>query len=511
MRPSLILVPATLALAAQASWFSSSEETPYKSWNTKELRAWLEVHNVHVPEHPTHNELVSLVQDNWDTASAWTQDQYYAAQKSFADLRDTAFETWDESRLRQWLLEHGVVAPKGPKEHLVLLAKQKYKAYDKAASSYASQASATISTAIYGDTKHQMSKSATSVASQATSAAAQATKEVARAFDESKDYVYSTWDDNQMRSWLEEKGVIKPKAQVRREELLEKMHSAWGRVANPIWEAWSSSYIHDWLVSHNIIKSDFQKNREALEKQMKKYYYSTSDTVYGTWTDSQMRQWLIDHGVMKSDAQASRDKMMKLMRDNYLSAKDTFWDAWSDNSIRDWLIEHGYMRSDAQVKRDELIKLANEKWNDQVARTSDYLVWPDARLRAYLRNHGVDDSNIPEPRPILLQEVRVRWVQSKTKAENVYDTVKEMVNSGIYKAEDALHHVFALLSGGWEDAKEKAESTKRSGEQGWEDAKTRASGEYEKASNWASETAEDARQKTGEKVKIAGQKIKGEL
>lgn len=245
MRPSLFLITATLTLAAQASWFSSSssQEPAYNSWSPKELRAWLEVHNVHVPEHTSNSDLLALVHDNWDTASAWTQDQYHAAQKSFSDLRDTAFETWDESRLRQWLLEHGVVAPKGPKEHLVLLAKQKYKAYDKAASSYASQASATASTAIYGDTKHQMSKSASSAASQATSAAAQATKEVARAFDESKDYVYSTWDDNQLRSWLEDKGAIKSKSQHRREELLDKMHNAWGRIANPIWEAWSNSYI----------------------------------------------------------------------------------------------------------------------------------------------------------------------------------------------------------------------------------------------------------------------------
>jgi hypothetical protein len=66
-----------------------------------------------------------------------------------------------------------------------------------------------------------------------------------------------------------------------------------------------------------------------------------------------------------------------------------------------------YIRSDAQVERDKLIKLANEKYvvhpfqnclvhlsffskySDQHAKLAAYLTWPDARLRAYLREKGV--------------------------------------------------------------------------------------------------------------------------
>jgi len=33
------------------------------------------------------------------------------------------FAAWDESKLRQWLLDQGIVAPKGPKEQLVQSAK----------------------------------------------------------------------------------------------------------------------------------------------------------------------------------------------------------------------------------------------------------------------------------------------------------------------------------------------------------------------------------------------------
>jgi hypothetical protein len=241
MRPSLLIL-AALSIAANASWFGGSHnnhEPAYKSWNADELKAWLQVHDVPLSDYVSEADLRKAVQENWNTASAWTYDQYHSAQKSFADLRETAFDSWDESNLRQFLLEHGVVAPSGPREYLVILAKQKYNAYASAASSFSSMASS----AVYGGKTYQASKSAESLASHATAAVAQATKEVAIKFDETKDYVYATWDDNQMKNWLVQKRLLKSKDQKKREELLQMMHDAWGRVANPVWDAWSDSYL----------------------------------------------------------------------------------------------------------------------------------------------------------------------------------------------------------------------------------------------------------------------------
>ncbi|KIM41753.1 hypothetical protein M413DRAFT_71554 [Hebeloma cylindrosporum] len=520
MRPSLFLVAATLALTAQASWFGGSstpDEPAYAKWNAGELRAWLHVHNVPVPERSTHSELKKLVEENWNTASAWTYDQYASAQKSFSELRDSAFETWDESRLRSFLLEHGVVAPQSPREHLVLLAKQKYLAYQSAASSYSSVASAAASTAVYGDTNYQMSKSAESLASQASAAASRASAGVVRSFDDSKDYVYSTWSDNQLRSYLEEKGLLKTKAQKQKNELLQMMHDAWGKVADPVWDAWSDSYIHHWLVSHNLVKSDSEKKREALVKLMQKYYYSASDTVYSSWSDSQLKKWLVDHGIMKSDAQASRDKMLKLVADNYLSAKDTFWSAWSDNQIRTWLVENGYMRSDAQYKRDQLIKLADEKYTDQKAKAAEYLKWPDARLRAYLREQGISEEHLPGDRPGLLQEIRIRWVQTQDYKNAAVNRMKE-----IYYSDNMIGELLSLIGVNWQQKKAQAEgqyeATKRAGEEQYDRAKDQAGRQWEeakkgseKAGQWAQDKKGDAKEKVGEKLKVEGQKMKGEL
>jgi hypothetical protein len=44
------------------------------------------------------------------------------------------------------------------------------------------------------------------------------------------------------------------------------------------------------------------------------------------------------------------------------------------------------------------------RYNDYNARTAAYLTWPDARLRAYLREHGVSEDFVPGGRPGLLRE-----------------------------------------------------------------------------------------------------------
>lgn len=43
------------------------------------------------------------------------------------------------------------------------------------------------------------------------------------------------------------------------------------------------------------------------------------------------------------------------------------------------------------------------RYNDVSARTAAYLVWPDARLRAYLRERGVSEAALPTNRPGLLR------------------------------------------------------------------------------------------------------------
>jgi hypothetical protein len=135
------------AIGAQASWFGN-EAPAYQTWDSKQLTAWLKAHDVPLPaamQPPTHTYLQELVKKHWataqdtasetyDSASQYANDAYDYGQHVFEAGKeqsqfafDRIVDSWDDSNLRQFLLDNGVVEPKGPREQLVQLAKQKYR------------------------------------------------------------------------------------------------------------------------------------------------------------------------------------------------------------------------------------------------------------------------------------------------------------------------------------------------------------------------------------------------
>ncbi|KAH7882217.1 hypothetical protein F5I97DRAFT_1939653 [Phlebopus sp. FC_14] len=502
-----------VSVAHASTWFGS--EVDYTKWSLSELRSWLENHNIKVPSHFAHPLLLDLVRANLpsthspsayadqsrtyvDAGRQWTHDQYNRAQRVFEDITESSFDKWDESRLRAFLLEQGVVAPSGPREQLVLLAKQKYRTFTDAAAYYSSLASAAGSSACAGvtDTAYSASKSI-------SSAAAQATSEVGRAFDESKDYVYSTWDDNRLRTWLEEHGVVEAKKASTRSDLIKLVNDYYRKTSKPLWQTWSDSYMREWLVSRNLLEPTYTPSRSTLIGQLDKYYYSVSDKVWDTWTDSDLKAWLVAHGLLKSDAQKKRDELVKMVQDSYLSTLNSIWDHWSDSDMRRWLVEHGYIdeRSAVKKKRDELVQLIDNKYHDVSSKSASYLVWPDARLRVYLREKGISESALPTTRPGLLQETRIRWVQASTRAETIFAKLKEIVNSGVEVAEAKLARVLEVLSGQSHDtacqAPEKAEQAREHAHE-----KARGGREY------MQEAVKESLRGAGESIKWSGEKMK---
>lgn len=93
-----------------------------------------------------------------------------------------------------------------------------------------------------------------------------------------------------------------------------------------------------------------------------------------------------------------------------------------------------------------------DKYNDASGKTADYLTWPDARLRAYLRSWGVDDTKYGS-RPTLLQEVRIRYYQANNKVEQLLAAIREAVWSSVEGVESKLHQVLDMLTGAKNDAK----------------------------------------------------------
>jgi hypothetical protein len=202
-------------------------------------------------------------------------------------------EAWDESQLREYLMEQGVVSPHSTREQLLVLARQKASAASTAIYGHPTdQAASSISSAYY-DASATVSSGYSAISTQAAYASAKAAKNL----DVTKDYVYSTWDDNQLRTWLEAHDVISGPAPTGRAALLNRVKVAYSKLTHPIYEAWSTSTIHEWLVEHGVVAPE-PTARDKLVTLMRANYYDAQDKVYSGWQDSQMRDWLVSEGVM---------------------------------------------------------------------------------------------------------------------------------------------------------------------------------------------------------------------
>ena len=149
------------------------------------------------------------------------------------------------------------------------------------------------------------------------------------------------------------------------------------------------------------------------------------------------------------------------------------------------------------------------RYHDYSARTAPYLVWPDARLRAYLREHNMSEDALPTSRPTLLrtshhlcpaylcvdvltpliltEEVRIRWVQTQNRTESLFTKIRDIILSSVGTAEAKLATILDIITG-------HAES-----------AKTRTSEKYEEGKGYANEKAAQAGEKKGE-YESAGKK-----
>lgn len=97
------------------------------------------------------------------------------------------------------------------------------------------------------------------------------------------------------------------------------------------------------------------------------------------------------------------------------------------------------------------------RYTSAANRSAEYLTWPDARLRAYLRMHGLPESQLPTSRPGLLHEVRIRYVIAQTRIDALIQNIRDAVYGSIETAEEKLGSVLGMLGG----VKDEAEIKKR--------------------------------------------------
>ena len=189
----------------------------------------------------TRDELVDQVRGAWGTANSYVGAKGSQAQAAFyggksnTGLNSGIVDAWTDSQLREFLLKNGIVAPSSKAEELRVLAKQQL---EKTLPGYASQASASASS---------LGAQATGALNEAYYASADAPRiaydYLSGAFDETKDYIYSSWSESDLRSYLESKGVVKTPAQAKKDDLVSQVKGLYNDAADNVYDTWSDSYL----------------------------------------------------------------------------------------------------------------------------------------------------------------------------------------------------------------------------------------------------------------------------
>ncbi|KAF2115929.1 hypothetical protein BDV96DRAFT_492204 [Lophiotrema nucula] len=274
-----------VALAAQGvaanSWFGGAV---YNKWHETELERWLSDHNIPYPKASDRKELENTVKKNWNS---------YAV---------NPYNSWDTQTLTNYLSTKGYETKKGSKESKDTLVKQVQNYWTETEDS-ANQAYGSVKDWIFDSwTDSQLKAFADkngipvpqprkrdsllkAVRENYQSAATKLSETTAYPGD----WLYSSWSDSDLKSWLDERGFPAPQpssrdklvASVRRNSRLASLNA-------------QSAY-------------DAAKNSASAAQQ------SLSDALLDSWSDSQIKEWADKNGI-KVPQGSKRNELLALAR-----------------------------------------------------------------------------------------------------------------------------------------------------------------------------------------------------
>ncbi|KAI5788400.1 hypothetical protein EDC01DRAFT_749219 [Geopyxis carbonaria] len=365
MKISTLVLTAALAGEAFASW--GFGKSAYNKWHETELERWLSDHNIPYPKPADRKDLEKIVQDNWQTKVV------------------DSYNDWDAPQLQSYLSDTGKELDKKQKENKNWLVENVKKGW------------------------HETEKTAET------------------AYGSVKDWIFDSWTESQLKSFLDRHGIPCPQPRTR-DTYLSTARSNYQSVANKLGE--TSAYPGNWL--------------------------------YESWSDSDLKKWLDERGY-KVPNRTPRDQLIATVRRNSRLASvrgqyyadsvkntvsDTIFDTWSESSLKEFLDKNG-VKIPQGSKKNELLALARrnkayytgdnlsasaassfdsatsyagEKASEATDAASYYsqvgfdkLIesWSDTRLKSYLDSRGVP---VPQngKRDELLAKVRLNAYKAST-------------------------------------------------------------------------------------------------
>ncbi|KAI9813716.1 MAG: hypothetical protein M1832_006089 [Thelocarpon impressellum] len=290
----------------------------YESWSESDLKRFLDERGLPAPQPSTRDKLVASVRRNARVASLKASASASSATGSVKatagsvkdGVSDSVFDTWSDSKIKEWADKNGIKVPQGSKRNELLALARKHK------SKYTGEN--------VGD---QAASALGAATSKAGNDAAKATDDAKAKADEAFNAAIGTWSDSRLKAYLDARGVPVPQSG-KKDELLASVrlnkHKAATGYSAWTFDTWTKENLQKWLsgqsdkASKNAAKKA-DATREDLLKQAQLAYASASkssgtayasvtsalaaataaakDTTFDTWTSSELKAYLDGYGV----------------------------------------------------------------------------------------------------------------------------------------------------------------------------------------------------------------------
>ena len=140
---------------------------------------------------------------------------------------------------------------------------------------------------------------------------------------DTKSYVYSTWSNNELKSWLIKNGYLKSKEEKTRDELLNLLDKYYTKSREVVISSWNDVDLHKWAVNNGLIKSDAEVKRQQLEKIAHEKYDKLTSVAqpYIAWSDARLRGWLRSHAPDAAKVAKTRNELISQVRKHYVDVQ----------------------------------------------------------------------------------------------------------------------------------------------------------------------------------------------
>lgn len=316
----------------------------YETWTESDLKEFLDSRGLPAPQPSTRDKLIASVRRNARLASlnmsaamssasksaaSATADTGASASSAQASLSDALFDAWSDSKLKEFLDEHGIPVPQGSRKNELIALARKHRA------------------SLIGNAASSVSGSAASAFGAATSSAgnqyAQATDDAELAADDAFSQAVNAWSESRLKAFLDSRGVPVPQSG-KRDELLASVRLNKHKAATG-WSAWT---FDTWTVEN------LQKYLDSQGKKVKKDTEATRNELVQQAQDSYA-------SASKSGGSAYASVTNYLSRET-AAAKAEVFDTWSDSDLKDYLDSYGvpnYQGSTTNELRAEAKKQYN--------------------------------------------------------------------------------------------------------------------------------------------------------